>query len=728
MDQPTPDDIYTAIRNADKAGDSASVRKLGAYLQTMQQPADATPAPPKPAPEAPPDLAHQALDAYGQAVAAPFRAAAGAPEAALSLGSQMLATPVAGLSGIVQGVKNTFDRAAGNPVGMSAADRVDQVSNALTFQPRSGVGKETAAGISAPAQWVAAGADKAGQVASDITGSPLVGTAVNTGLQALPAVILKRAAGGAADTAGTGSAATAAQTAAETAAKNYATNTAGLDWNSLSDSIKAKLTAVAGDAKNLQDLDPAALQREAKLQSLPVPVPATRGQLTRDPIALRNEGNISAGASDAGAPIREIHLDQNQALLDNLDVLKGNVSGTGDTAASATNAQATGASLQGAARAKLEFQQAKVKQLYQAAQDSGETAQKVDVTPIQDMISKTPDQSHYGYAKAWIGQNTENSVVPGTPTTLTDSLGMKYDGPTSQPTQGPRQVSINDLEDLRKAAVAKSMNGGEDGYYAGKLIGAIDTATDGAGGDLYKAARAARKQQALEFGDQGAVADLVDNASRTDRATALEKTASTITNGSIEDVQKVKKTLLEGGDASTQAAGAKAWNDLRAQVVQDIKDRATNGVAPTERGGLNLTPSGLKRAIDSYGPQKLNEIFGPTSHRQLMDILDATQTVKTLPPGRAVGSSTVANAMAFLEKGITKIPGGGTVADIVRGAAKIRELGANDRAATVATTTPLSEMAAKSTASSQRAATLAKLGAKAKPLIPLSQLNNQANQ
>lgn len=38
---PTREEIYAAIRNADKAGDSEAVRKLGAYLQTMQ---DSTPA------------------------------------------------------------------------------------------------------------------------------------------------------------------------------------------------------------------------------------------------------------------------------------------------------------------------------------------------------------------------------------------------------------------------------------------------------------------------------------------------------------------------------------------------------------------------------------------------------------------------------------------------------------------------------------------------------------
>lgn len=603
----------------------------------------------------------------------------GADEAALSLGSSAIATPVAGIAGLVSA---PFVGAG------KAADIVKKVQGAFTYEPRTDAGKAALDLVSKPAQWLGEGADKAGQVASDVTGSPAVGAAVNTGIQALPAVLLKKAMGG------TVAADTGAQAAAETAAKTYARSN-GLDWDSLSDSIKTKLTSVAGDAKNLDALDPAALQREAKLQSLPVPVPATRGQLTRDPVALRNEGNVST--TNAGAPIRDIHLDQNKALLDNLDVLKGKVSGSGDTAATTTTAQQTGASVQGAARAKLAFQQAKVKQLYQSAQDSGETAAKVDVTPIQDMISKTPDQTHFGYAKNWISQNTEGAGSG---------------------------VTINDLEDLRKAAVAKAMNGGEDGYYAGKLISAIDDATDGAGGDLYKAARSARKAQALEFQDQGAVANLVDDSSRTDRATALENTTKAITNGSIEDVQKVKKSLLEGGDATTQKAGAKAWNDLRAQVVQDIKDKATNGVATTERGEPNLTPAALKRAIDAYGPEKLNELFGSDAHRQLADILDATTTVKTLPPSRAVGSSTVANAMAFLEKAITKVPFGGTAVDIVKGAAKLKDLGAGDRQAKIAATSPLSEMAGKTSAKAASAAARAKAG----NLVPLSLVGTQQNQ
>jgi hypothetical protein len=48
--------------------------------------------------------------------------------------------------------------------------------------------------------------------------------------------------------------------------------------------------------------------------------------------------------------------------------------------------------------------------------------------------------------------------------------------------------------------------------------------------------------------------------------------------------------------------------------------------------------------------------------------------VKTLPPSAAVGSSTLANVLAFLGKGIEKVPlVGGPAVDVVKGVSKVRE-------------------------------------------------------
>jgi len=708
----TREEVFTAIRNADKAGDSAAVRKLGDYLKTLPPEGEAKPLDASSTHEMALQRAaqydKQAADAkanqpgvVGNTLGAVAGFGKGLADTVGHLSSAVVAAPVSGLAGLVAAPFVGADR---------AADIVGKVGNAMTYQPRSDVGQQAAQLQAAPAQWLSDKADQAGQVAANVTGSPAVGAAVNTALQAAPALIAPEARGafgsagravatGARAVAGGAKIAAAAVdpaviAAAAAKAKAYVTGTAGLDWDALSDSLKAKLTSVAQTSGQLEQLDPAALAREAKLQSLPVPVPATRGQLMRDPVALRNEGNVSATA--AGAPIRDVHLAANQALLDNLDVLKGKVSGTGETAATATTPEQVGANVQGVARGKLELAKAQVKQLYTAADTAGETLQKVDTQPILDMVEKTPDQSHFGYAKSWLSQNTDG---PGSGTT------------------------IRDLEDLRKAAVAKASNGGEDAYYAGKLINAIDTATDGAGGKLYQAARAARKAQGTEFQEQGAVADLVDNSSRTDRTTALENTTKTITSGSLEDVRNIKRTLLTGGDATTRTAGRQAWRDVRAQVIQGIKDDATKSVATNVDGSPNLTPSGLKRAIDRYGPQKLDEIFGPGTTRQLNAIMDAAQTVKTLPPTAAVGSSTFANVLAFLEKGLTKVPlVGNTAVDIARGVAQIKNIGAGARQAQAATVTPLNQAVEQAAGKASRADVLRRAKG-AVPLIPLSALS-----
>lgn len=653
-----------------------------------------------------PGFFKKAMDLYGGYTK-------GVLDTAASIGSQIVGQPLAGGAGIVRGATNLVEQGLGLPQGRPAADVVGDWSKALTYQPQSDVGKRTAAMIAKPVGYVVGKADQAGEAVSNATGSPLAGTAVTTALQGLPIVAapevrgafssVARAAMGrgtiaapAAAAATAAPAATPATVAAAAAkAKGYA-GSIGLDWDALADGLKAKLTGIAQSAGALENLDPAAVAREAKLQSLPVPVPATAGQLARDPVALRNEGNIAATAS--GQPIRDVHLAANKALLDNLDVLKGKVTGTGETAATATTPEQVGASVQGAARGKLELAKAQVKSLYKAADEAGETAVKVDTQPILDMIEKTPDQSHYGYAKAWLKGNT--------------------DGPLSG-------TSIRDLEDLRKAAVAKAMNGGEDGFYAGKLIDAIDTATEGGGGELYAKARAARKAQALEFQDQGAVADLVDNASRTDRTTALENTTKTITSGSLEDVRNIKRTLLTGGDDTTRTAGRQAWRDVRAQVIQQIKDDATKSVAPNADGSANLTPSALKGAIDRLGPQKLDEIFGPGTTRQIYSVLDAAQTVKTVPsiaPG--VGSSTLQNVLTFLEKGISKVPVVGPVS--IGGVKQLYAAGTAGAKAEAATVTPLNEALAGATARANAAARRRQIGGAAQA-IPLSTLGRSPN-
>lgn len=103
----------------------------------------------------------------------------GAYEGAMSLASGAVAAPVAGLAGLASTVIP----------GVKSGDVVNKVQEALTYQPRSEVGKTVAETVSAPFAWLASKADQAGAATTDATGSPLLGAAVNTGIQALPMVV-----------------------------------------------------------------------------------------------------------------------------------------------------------------------------------------------------------------------------------------------------------------------------------------------------------------------------------------------------------------------------------------------------------------------------------------------------------------------------------------------------------------------------------------------------------
>lgn len=697
-------EIYTAIRNADASGDSAAVRKLGEYLKSL--PADEA------APGSLTDLAASQqritdLDAQiaEQKESKPFTEVGrvaldvgkGIADTALTLGAQAVTMPAAGIAGAVS---TPF-------VGADKGAKIVEAIQGAAYTPKSDVGQAAAENITIPFSWFASKADRAGDAVASATGSPALGAATNTLIQGAPAFLTKGArapfvsAGKAAVSAvksatksATKSAAPAAATAAARAqsasaataaatAEKYA-GSVGLDWNALADSVKGALTDIAKNAGDLTQLDPQALARYARLQALEPPVPATRGQITRDPVQLRNEGNISA--TNEGAPIRDTHLAANNALLANLERLKGQVAGSGKTAAVATNAEEAGAAIQGAARGKAAAGKASYDNLFKAARETEPNA-TAPLTPVTDLLTSNPEIQHLGWVQSWLNKAAKlKGGKAGEPVALTDA-------------------TLGELADLRSQASAIARTGGKEGFYAGSVVGAIDEAMQAvpAGAKAWRTALDAFKAHKTEFSEQGAVGKLVDNASRTDRATALERTIDTITNGPIEGIRQVKRSLLTGGDATTRTAGRQAMREIRAGVIERIKREATPSPAENIDGSPNLSAAKLKQALDKLGPQRLDEIFGAGTSKQLASIMQATKDVKTLPPSAAVGSSTLANVLAFLGKGVEKIPlVGGPAVDLVRGAAKLREIGSAARTAEKANTTPLSEVLARAKAKGAR--------------------------
>lgn len=110
----------------------------------------------------------------------PIANAAGPLETLAQAGTGAIATPIAGLAGIGQGVRNLFSP------GMPADARVRKVQESMTYQPRTGMGSGMSAVANAPGMLYDAGTTKAGEFTTDLTGSPAAGAAVKTGLSVAP--------------------------------------------------------------------------------------------------------------------------------------------------------------------------------------------------------------------------------------------------------------------------------------------------------------------------------------------------------------------------------------------------------------------------------------------------------------------------------------------------------------------------------------------------------------
>jgi hypothetical protein len=110
----------------------------------------------------------------------PIANAAGPLETLAQAGTGFAGLLAGGFAGIGQGIKNQFSP------GMQAGDRVRQVQDALTYQPRTGMGQGFSSVTGLPGAIYDAGSTKAGEVVTDVTGSPAAGSAVKTGLDVMP--------------------------------------------------------------------------------------------------------------------------------------------------------------------------------------------------------------------------------------------------------------------------------------------------------------------------------------------------------------------------------------------------------------------------------------------------------------------------------------------------------------------------------------------------------------
>jgi len=119
------------------------------------------------------------------------------------------------------------------------------------------------------------------------------------------------------------------------------------------------------------------------------------------------------------------------------------------------------------------------------------------------------------------------------------------------------------------------------------------------------------------------------------------------------DLQGLKRYLTSGNKQQRQA-GVRAWQDLRAETLSDIRDIAFSG-AKDEFGNRSLTEAGLKKALNRIGKAKLNILFRPGEQKFFKDMTRLAE-IRTPVKATFTGLGPSAQAVGILNRTINRLP------------------------------------------------------------------------
>jgi hypothetical protein len=378
------------------------------------------------------------------------------------------------------------------------------------------------------------------------------------------------------------------------------------------------------------------LMREERLQRMNLP--ATAGERTKSLAQQQFESDIERGAISGVSEAKKQELiaqmarfreQQKQAISQKFNLMSEQ---TGAEVADPTQMRQVGKIVDKALVDTYEKKFNAYKQAYANADNAGETLQQVPYQGIIDFINqKTP---------------TMRQKLDPILDSVAESLRMN--DPTNKGT-----ISIRALEDVYQeiGKVKGSPN-------AKELKGLIDQATDGAGGDLYRAARAQRKELANQFENVGRVDKLLGTkAGYVDRQVAYEDIFKhVVLDGSLEEMRTVTSLLKKAGPE-----GKQAYAELQGQTIQHLKDLLTKG---DQMSFKNFNTAVNQLDFDD----KLAYMFGKQGRDQILDLRDSLKDILVKQPG-AVNYPNTAGAVIRGLEGLEaiRVPLAKSAAEFARG-------------------------------------------------------------
>ena len=590
----TIQELERALINADAAGDVAAARDLAAAITAFrattagqipgEQVVPAVSQPPEPT------LAERAV---------------GAGEAALTLGTGAVGGTLGMVGGTLRGLAEQI--LSGQFGTTQAANLVEQSAmrgaQALTYEPRTQAGREQVQAVGEALSFL--------PPVVPVVGAP--GAVVGGARMAAPAVA--EAARKAAPTV------QAAAQKVATPVKRAATAAAEIVRPTRpEEAVRIGARESVGAAAT-----PIELQRRTIAETMPVPfekgAALTKGQASRDFAQLQFEKE-SAKLAETGQPLRERVENQTAVFLQNFDAmidLPGPIN---------VDPRDIGKIVDRAVVNKSEVKRRQIRDAYQAAEKAGEMKEPVT---LDDLAVAAADVERFAGVAKNVGPIKKEAI----------RLGVLAEDADGNLIAQPKPLS--DIELFRQFVnQATDWANSVEALQSRKIKAAVDSGTEGKGGELYKTARKLHQNFANEFENVGLTAKLLGTKGNTsERAIAFEDVFDKIVLVSpVEEMNKLRKTLITAGPE-----GKQAWADIKAKGIDYIKERAFSKSQRDAAGNPLLSPDKLNQVVKSLDREgKLESLYGKKQAQVLRDLAELASVIYTAPPG-AVNTSNTASAL-----------------------------------------------------------------------------------
>jgi len=386
---------------------------------------------------------------------------------------------------------------------------------------------------------------------------------------------------------------------------------------------------------------PEAVTRSQMAQQLRVPIQLSKGEATKDFGQQAFEIETAKNYPETiGKPLLEAKAGRNAAILQNFDAY------VDATNKEFFNLRKVGKVVDEALQKSYDNDALLVSKAYKKAREEGAMQEPIDYSPLKAHIDK---QAPTVKAKlSPILNVVDEEIARNDPS----NLGV---------------MPINALEDIYKVINENYDFNAPKHFIEMKNI--INQITANKGGEAYQTAKKLRTQLANKYENSSYVDKLLSTKKgySKDRMVAFEDVFKhSILDGSLDDVRAIGYVLKKSGKE-----GLDAFNELKGQTIQYIKDEVTKSTKNDMLGNPVVSPARFKSIVTELDQDgKLDYLFGKKGAQEIRNLLETTLNINTTVEGAANysnSSSAIIRGLDALGKfPIPKVLGAKTAAEMIK--------------------------------------------------------------